>query len=509
MGNWCERSKISMTGQTVLIIGLARQGMALVQHLASGDTNVRVTDLRSSEELATSLQALDPYDIELVLEQHPTSLLDGVDIVFVSGGVPLNIPLLQRAREYDIPISNDSQLALEKSPCKVVGITGSSGKTTTTLLTGKMTSASQHYRNVWVGGNVGNPLLLDLHRMTSKDMAIMELSSFQLEIMVSSPDIAGVLNVTPNHLDRHANMREYVMSKEKILDRQRPDDVAVLGWDNEITRGMCDRVRGHCWGFSMDSKPSFDDGCFVENETIMLRLDGVSSSIMACQDVSLPGVHNLINVIAASALAAASGVEIEAIQAGIRDFDGIAHRMELVRDVNGVRWVNDTMATTPERTIAVLKTFDDPVILLLGGKDKKLPWSRLASEVKSGVKNIILFGEAASLIKRQLEHAWHKSAVEIDMPVVGDGSVTFADGGSESERLVKLSTAGEAADSDPFPFSTNLLQARGLEEAVEIASSLAKSGDVVLLAPGCTSYDQFSNAVARGECYRELVLSLS
>ena len=498
-----------MTGQTVLIIGLGRQGMALVHHLASGDTNVRVTDLRNSEDLSTSLQALSQYDLELVLEQHPTSLLDGVDIVFVSGGVPLDIPLLQRAREFDIPISNDSQLALEKSPCKVVGITGSSGKTTTTLLTGKMISASQRYSNVWIGGNVGNPLLLDLHRMTSKDMAIMELSSFQLEIMTSSPAIACVLNVTPNHLDRHANMREYVMSKEKILDRQRPDDVAVLGWDDQITRGMCDRVCGHYWGFSLDSKPSFDDGCFVENETIMLRRDGISSSIMARQDVSLPGAHNLMNVLAASALAAASGVEIEAIQAGIREFDGVAHRLELVRDVNGVRWVNDTMATTPDRTIAALQTFDDSVILLLGGKDKKLPWRKLASEVKSGVKNIILFGEAAPLIKRHLESAWHNSVIEVDIPVVGDGGVKFVDGGSESERLVILSTAGEAADSDPFSFSTDLLQARGLEEAVEIASSLAKSGDVVLLAPGCTSYDQFSNAVARGECYRDLVLSLS
>ena len=498
-----------MSRQTVLIIGLARQGVALVHYLASGNTNVRITDLRSSEELATSLQALGQYDFELVLEQHPNSLLDDVDMVFVSGGVPLDIPLLQRAREHDITISNDSQLALEKSPCKVVGITGSSGKTTTTLLTGKMISASQRYRNVWVGGNVGNPLLLDLHRMTSRDMAIMELSSFQLEIMTSSPDIAGVLNVTPNHLDRHANMREYVMSKEKILDRQRPEDVAVLGWDDDITRSMCNRVRGHYWGFSMDPKPSFDDGCFVENATIMLRRDGVSSPIISCQDVGLPGAHNLLNVMAASALAAASGVEVEAIQAGIRDFDGVAHRMELVGDVNGIRWVNDTMATTPDRTIAALQTFEDPIILLLGGKDKRLSWRRLASEVKLGVKNIILFGEAAPLIKRSLENAWHNSVLEDDISVVGDDSTIFVDAGSESGRQVKLSTAGEAADSDPFPFSTKLLEARGLEEAVEIAHLIAKSGDVVLLAPGCTSYDQFANAIARGERYRDLVLNLS
>ena len=498
-----------MIGQTVLVIGLARQGMAVIKHLVSLDTNVIVTDLRSAEDLATPIQDLSSYAIDFVLGEHPLSLLDDVDIIFVSGGVPLDIPLLQEARAKDIPLSNDSQLVLEQLPCKVVGITGSSGKTTTTLLTGRMIAASQSYKNVWVGGNVGNPLLLDIHQMTDQDIAIMELSSFQLAIMTSSPNIAGVLNVSPNHLDRHSNMQEYVMAKEQILDAQQSDDVAVLGWDNEITRQMRNRVRGHCWGFSMNSDANFDDGCFIENEQIMLRSNGVTNLIMSCEEVSLLGAHNLMNVIAASALAAASGIGIDAIQAGICDFDGVPHRMEIITEVNGVRWVNDTMATTPDRTIAALNAFEDPVILLLGGQDKKLPWHLLAREVQSGVKNIILFGEAAPLIKRELENAWSKSKLETGIPFGERGFVQFVDEGSGSERLVKESTAGEAADPDPIPVVANLLETIGIEQAVDAAYTLSNPGDVVLLAPGCTSYDQFSDATERGECYRELVVNLS
>jgi len=300
-----------------------------------------------------------------------------------------------------------------------------------------------------------------------------------------------------------------VKDKQKILDSQQSDDVAVLGWDNEITRAMSDRVRGNCWGFSMDSNANFDDGCFIENETIMLRHNGVTNSIMACQDVRLLGAHNLMNVMAASALAAAAGVEIDAIQAGICDFDGVPHRMELVTEINGVRWVNDTMATTPDRTIAALKAFEDPVILLLGGRDKKLPWHVLAKAVQSGVKNIILFGEAAPLIKRELEDARDRSKLEIDILFGGQGGIQFADEGSGSERLVKESTAGEAADPDPIPVLTNLLETIGMEQAVAAAYTLSDPGDVVLLAPGCTSYDQFTDAVERGECYRDLVENLS
>ncbi|HCU79842.1 MAG TPA: UDP-N-acetylmuramoyl-L-alanine--D-glutamate ligase [Chloroflexi bacterium] len=498
-----------MIGQNALVIGLARQGMAVIKHLADGDTSVIATDLRSAEDLATPIQDLSSYAINFVLGEHPLSLLDGVDIIFVSGGVPLDIPLLQEARAKGIPLSNDSQLVLEQLPCRVVGITGSSGKTTTTLLTGKIIAASQTYKNVWVGGNVGNPLLLDMHEMTDQDIAIMELSSFQLEIMTSSPHIAGVLNVSPNHLDRHSNMQEYVMAKEHILDGQQSDDIAVLGWDNEITRRMSKRVNGHCWGFSMNSDANFDDGCFIKNEKIMLRRDGVTNSILPCQEVGLLGAHNLMNVIAASALAAAAGIEVDAIQAGICDFDGVPHRMELITEVNGVRWVNDTMATTPDRTIAALKAFDDPVILLLGGKDKKLPWHVLAQEIQSGVKNIILFGEAAPAIKRELEGAWYEYKLEVGARFGEQYGTQFADEGSGSERLVKESTAGEAADSDPIPVITNLLETAGMEQAVEAAHTLSNPGDVVLLAPGCTSYDQFSDAIERGECYRDLVVNLS
>ncbi len=494
-----------MRGQTAVVLGLARQGIALAAYLAEHGVRVRASDLRPNDALVPVFGALRKYQLDFVLGGHPLSLLDGADIIFVSGGVPTDIPLLQQARERGIPLSNDSQLFLEKAPCKVVGVTGSAGKTTATLLAGRMVAACRRFRHVWVGGNVGNPLLADVHRMTSEDVAIMELSSFQLEIMTSSPKVAAILNITPNHLDRHGTMDEYVEAKARILDGQRTGDVAVLGCDDEMTWGLRRRVRGNCWGFGTGSAPSFMDGCHLDGERIMLRRDGYSNPFAARKDIQLRGSHNKLNVLAAATLAAAVGVEPTA--AAIRGFDGVPHRLELVHEANQVRWVNDTMATTPERTVAALQSFTAPVILLLGGRDKELPWGVLAERVKTGVKAIILFGEAAMLIERELGRAWAGSFAVTTM-TEGRGTRN-RDGGLGIENQINGSTTGDAAIHGPNHTFPAVMRVGGLEEAVQQAVDSTEAGDVVLLSPGCTSFDKFCDASARGDRFRELVRELS
>ena len=354
---------------------------------------------------------------------------------------------------------------------------------------------------------MGNPLLADVHRMTSQDVAIMELSSFQLEIMTVSPTVAAILNITPNHLDRHKTMQEYVEVKAHILDRQRSGDVAVLGWDDKTVRGLRDRVRGHCWGFGIGADPDFVDGCHLDGERIMLRRGGNSFPFATSKDIQLRGAHNKLNVLAAAALGAVVGVDPALMPTAIRGFAGAPHRMELVREINKVRWVNDTMATTPESTVAALQSFTVPVILMLGGRDKKLSWGDLAEQVKTGVKAIVLFGEAADLIEREIRRAW---LVPLDKrtEVYGHGARIVEEGFRDESGSV-FSSAMEPASNGPFPNFPELIPVDGLEEAVRHATSSAEAGDVVLLSPGCASFDDFSDASARGDRFRKLVQALS
>ncbi|HJO33708.1 MAG: UDP-N-acetylmuramoyl-L-alanine--D-glutamate ligase [Anaerolineales bacterium] len=492
-----------MRGKTAVVLGLARQGITLARYLAEHDASVRVSDLRSADELAPAINALRHYRLDFVLGEHPQSLLDGADIVFVSGGVPTDIPFLKRARERGISLSNDSQLFLERAPCKVVGVTGSSGKTTTTLLAGRMATAGGSFRQVWVGGNVGKPLLADVRRMTGEDVAIMELSSFQLEIMTGSLTVAAILNITPNHLDRHASMEDYVEAKARIIAGQSTGDVAVLGWDDETTRRLRERVRGNCWGFGLAADPGFADGCHLDGERIMLRRGNVSRPIAVRRDIRLCGAHNELNVLAAATLVVAAGVEMTGVSEAIRGFQGAPHRLELVREAKRVRWVNDTMATTPERTVSALQSFNAPVILLLGGRDKKLLWGALAERVKTGVKTIILFGEAASLIDAELGRAWFGSATLASG--VDSRDAQIVDKGPGVESAINGSTAGEAVTPSPFLETPTVLRAEKLVQAVQQAADCAQAGDVVLLSPGCTSFDEYSDAPARGDQFRELV----
>jgi UDP-N-acetylmuramoylalanine--D-glutamate ligase len=461
-------------GKRVVILGLARQGTALAQYLERRGARVVVSDTKPAPALQDPLASLRNLPIEYALGGHPTTLLDGADLLCISGGVPAGVPLAQEARRRGIPVSNDSQVFLDAAPCTVVGITGSAGKTTTTTLTGRMAAqGAAAGRATWVGGNIGNPLIADLERMKPGDVAVMELSSFQLEIMTASPQVAGVLNLTPNHLDRHGSMAAYIDAKSRILRSQSRDGLAVLGREDENVRALAARTPGRVWWFSaVEEVPA---GTFLRGETLFLRDGNRETPLCAVSDIRLRGTHNLLNVLAACALSAAVDTAPEAMRQAVHTFTGVPHRLELVREREGVKWYNDSIATAPERVVAALKAFDEPIVLLAGGRDKKLPWDELARVARQKVKTLIAFGECAGLIEQ---------AAEAENEQVSDRQY------KTRPRLLKVIRVPRLAD------------------AVQRAAEIAQTGEVVLLSPGGTSFDEFTDFEQRGQRFRELVNQL-
>jgi UDP-N-acetylmuramoylalanine--D-glutamate ligase len=472
--------------QKVVVVGAARQGLALARYLVQHGARVVLNDRLSEEQLLPARHALADLEVEWVLGGHPLSLLDDADMICVSGGVPLNMPLIAEARARGIRLSNDSQIFMEAVPCIVVGITGSAGKTTTTTLVGRMaqyatahTQLERHYRRAWMGGNIGSPLIADVDKMQSDDLVVMEVSSFQLELMSLSPQVAAVLNLTPNHLDRHGTMEAYRKAKARILQFQQPGDRAVLGRDDAGAWSLAGMVKGQTLSFGFSPLASDQAGTFFWKDFLYLRppakadISGTDLHpeplatdvrLLSRQDVALRGEHNLLNVMAACTIAAAAGLPLQAMKAGVENFSGVAHRLEFVRSWGGADWYNDSIATAPERAMAAIRSFDEPLVLLAGGRDKNLPWGDFARLAKHRVDQLIVFGEAAELI----------------------------------------SEAARAAGFNPL----KIVHCTGLHEAVQAAAQIVKPGYVVLLSPGGTSFDEFNDFEERGKCFAQWVKEL-
>jgi UDP-N-acetylmuramoylalanine--D-glutamate ligase len=384
--------------------------------------------------------------------------------------VPLTIPFIQAALQRGIPLSNDSQIFLEACPAQIIGITGSSGKTTTTALVGliaqKYFEMKQNGHRAWVGGNIGNPLIEQVDQIDKDDLVVLELSSFQLELMTRSPQIAAILNITPNHLDRHGSMQAYIAAKSRILRFQHPGDVAILNRDDPGSWSLAENLKSDLISFGFQKPDSKQNGTYIYKDAIWLQLGRESLKMLPLEWIQLPGRHNIANVLAACAIAAAASLALPAIQTAIEEFTGIPHRLEFIRNINGADWYNDSIATAPERTMAAIEAFEGPLVLLLGGRDKNLPWDDLAQLIHQRVRAVVLFGEAAGLIEKAL------------------GAV------KKGETLQVISRCNT------------------LEEAVQAAAKLAQPGDTVLLSPGCTSFDAFKDFEERGEYFRKLVNAL-
>jgi UDP-N-acetylmuramoylalanine--D-glutamate ligase len=318
---------------------------------------------------------------------------------------------------------------------------------------------------VWVGGNIGTPLIDHIDQIQKGDLVILELSSFQLELMTTSPHLAAVLNITPNHLDRHASMAHYAAAKRRILDYQSKKDMAVLNREDAGSFGFKGAVKGKLVTFGIQ-KPDLP-GTFLEGEMISFFDGGTMRPLFSRNLIELRGEHNLINVIAAAAIAGSAGIPDEAMAAALPGFTGVPHRLEYIRTYKGARWYNDSIATAPERTIAALRSFEEPLVLLLGGRDKNLPWKELAQLVTKRVDHLVIFGEAAP----------------------------------------KISTALAAIPATGLPETIDVCS--GLEEAIQAAARVVQTGDVVLLAPGGTSFDEFRDFEERGDRFKQWVNKLS
>lgn len=472
-------------GQRVVIVGLARQGIALTRFFCAQGAQVVVTDLRPASLLQEAAASLEGLPVQYVLGEHPFTLLERCDLLCLSGGVPPGTPLPQEARRRGIPLSNDSLLTLRLAPTPMTGITGSSGKTTTTTLVGEMLKASG--LKTWVGGNIGTPLLDRVLEIGPGDRMVLELSSFQLQLFAepppASPHLAAVLNITPNHLDRHPSMAHYVAAKANALCFQSESDMAVLGVDDAITgrwwrEGVVDieagagqpalrfAIAGQRSGFSLQQE--VPEGAFLRGDRLIWRGGGTEADVCAVADLKLLGTHNVANTLAACAIGGAAGAMPEGMRQAATAFTGVPHRLELVRDLRGARWYNDSIATTPERVVAALRSFDNPLVLLAGGRDKHLPWNEMADLAVARVRLLVVFGEARDLIVKEVEAARERAA----------------------------STAPE------------IHVCRTLDEAVETAARLTREGDVVLLSPGGTSFDAYRDFEQRGEHFCALVRGL-
>jgi UDP-N-acetylmuramoylalanine--D-glutamate ligase len=443
-----------LAGRRALVIGLAREGVDLTRFLTRHGAEVVVTDRKSAADLQEAVSQIGMDNITLKLGGHHQSDLDGVDVVYASPGVPPEHELIQAARKKNIQLSSLVELFFALCPAPILGITGSAGKSTTTSLMGDIFAAAG--RDVFVGGNIGRPLLGQLAHMSRSSWVVMELSSFQLEPLDVSPHIALVTNVTPNHLDRHPTMEAYWAAKGQILAHQSPSDWAVLNADDAWSLRY--RPRGRQLRFSLEGVV---EGAYLAGQQLML----LGEPLLEVGEVPLRGRHNLANVLAAAAAAHTAGIDRESMRAGIRAFQGVAHRLQTVAEHDGVRFVDDAIATAPERSIAALQAYDEPLILIAGGRDKHLPMQTWATLIAKRVKHVVLLGEMGDLV--------------------------------------------EAAIQAANPSYRALSRAATMDEAVAQAARVARSGDVVLLSPGGTSYDMYRDFEEKGRDFARAVAELS
>ncbi len=454
----------NLVGKRVTVIGLGIEGVDAARYASQLGASVTVLDSKPKAALISRLEELEGLPITYVLER-PQRIDDiaSSDLVFVSQSVPLTLPVFAEARAQNIPLTSMTRYFLEHCPGPTIGITGSSGKTTTTSLVAAMLAADgRPYR---VGGNIGTGLLGLLDGIDEHTWTALEMSHTQLQLTDRSPHIAAILNITPNHLDQFS-WDDYVALKQNIARYQTSGDIVVLNHDDPLCDATASLTPARQWRFSMLSEPT-ESGAFLRDGIIILRHDGRDDRVLPVTDILLRGEHNVANVLAATAIGAAAGISADAMATAIRAFKPIPHRLEEVAVIDGVRWVNDSIATTPERTLAGLRSFEEPIVLLLGGRDKDLPKDELAQEALQRCVGIVFFGEDGALLE---------AAIEANAAFVTDRPQTT--------------------------------RVRALTEAVAAARDMSSAGDVALLSPACTSFDAYPNFEARGEEFRRLVRAM-
>lgn len=452
-----------LNGRRVTVLGFGRrEGVSLVRFLTSVGAQVLVSDQLPAERLRESLAAVAGLPVQFDLGGHDTSrILAWSDLLCVSPVIPRSAPLIRAAVTQGIAISSEVELFFERCPAPIIGITGSAGKTTTTTLIGKM--LEQSGRPTLVGGNIGRPLLNELPGITPDHVVVMELSSFQLQPIRRSPHGAVVTNVTPNHLDRHADMDEYVDAKRQIVAHQQPSDWAMLNAGDPFASSFAAATPATVAWFGGEADQTPGDAAFIRDGYLTVRRSGTTVKLAPVSALRLRGAHNQENALAAALAAFAAGAQPPAVTQVLTTFQGVEHRLQLVGVIDGARYYDDSIATAPDRLLAALHTFTEPLVVILGGRDKHLPWSEAADVVCRRCRHVVLTGEAAPLIRQALEAA----AQTRRRPVICE---------------------------EP-----------AFDDAVKAAIAVARPGDAVLLSPGCTSYDQFTDFAERGRRFAALI----
>mgnify|MGYP000755336161 CR=1 FL=1 len=459
-----EQLKAMVAGKKVAFIGAGVSHKPCITMLAALGADITLCDQKKSlDDFGDYADTLRKLNVKLSLGEHYTDGFAGQDIIMRTPGYEFFKPELQAAKQAGALVTSEVELFFELCPCEIVAVTGSDGKTTTTTLIAKFFEAAG--RKVHLGGNIGAALLPMLPEVSPDDVAVVELSSFQLISMHQSPNIAVVTNVTPNHLDHHKDMQEYIDAKRNILLYQKQPCRAVLGYENEISRSMQKDCKGkQVWFTRLHDT---DNGAFLRKDGMLcMAEDGVVTPFLAQKDVKLRGLHNIENLLAAAA-AVWGLVPVEAIQQVGSTFTGVEHRIEPVRTLDGVLYYNDSIGTSPTRTIAGLRSFDQKIILIAGGYDKKIPYEPLAPEIVAHVKVLVLMGATAPRIEKAVRE-----------------------------------------DPNFDPQALPILHADSMQHAVELARGAAKPGDIVSLSPASASFDLYPNFEVRGRDYKRIVNEL-
>jgi UDP-N-acetylmuramoylalanine--D-glutamate ligase len=453
---------MELKNKRVLVVGLGKSGVASALFLKTRGARVTASDTKSGDELRNEIPVLLDHGITVETGGHGERTFREQDLIVVSPGVPVDAPLLQQARSLGEVVIGEIELAAQFLRGPIVAITGSNGKTTTTTLTGEILTAAG--LPTLVGGNIGTPAISMAERAALETAIVLEVSSFQLEtIQTFHPKIAVVLNVTPDHLDRHKTLEVYVNAKARIFENQSPNDFAVLNADDATCTAMASRTRARVFWFSRQKEVR--QGAWVHERKILFRQGAGQSEIMEISEIPLKGAHNLENVLAAACAGVLMGCAPEKIREAVRNFKAVEHRLEFVATIRGVDYYNDSKATNVDATIKALESFPENIHLILGGKDKGSDYSVLNELLRKRVKSVYTIGAAAAKIESQI--------------------VSPKSGGPE------------------------VIRAETLENAIRKASAVAEPGDIVLLAPACASFDQFKSYEHRGQVFKEIVRGLT
>ena len=448
----------TLRNKRIYIVGIGVSNTPLIEKMLEFGLDVTACDKREREAFNGQVEALESHGLKVCLGPDYLEHLDGADVIFRTPGMRPDLPQLVRAIENGAELTSEMEAFFELCPCRTIAVTGSDGKTTTTTIISGLLKAAGY--RVFTGGNIGRPLLCDVDSMLPDDIAVVELSSFQLMTMKRSASIAVVTNLAPNHLDVHKDMQEYVDAKKNIFMHQEDEDKVVLNADNEITASFAEEARGEVIMFSR--RKALEHGICLRDDKIV----NYNRPVLDPKDIRLPGLHNLENYMAAIA-AVDELVPEEVIVEFAKSFRGVAHRIEWVRDLDGVQYYNDSIASSPSRTIAGLRSFSKKVILIAGGYDKHIPYDDLGPQIAESVKTLILTGATAEKIRR----------ATLNAPNYSQG-------------------APEIVDCD------------NLKSAVDAAKAHASPGDIVILSPASASFDCFKNFEERGKVFKEFVNQL-